>query len=198
MEQAQTYQKIKDKLSCRKWRISNLYYIKDKKGNKVLFKPNWAQQHLYDNLHYFNVILKARQLGFTTFVMIYFLDACLFNDNHSAGIIAHTQNDATDLFDNKIKYAYDNLPEWLRNARKAESNSARKLSFNNGSQIYTGVSLRSGTLQKLLVSEYGKISAKYPDASLLPIILIGEVPKNPKPSPQAVQSQNSPDLLIFD
>tara|TARA_A200000159_G_scaffold163861_1_gene191529 strand:+ start:1375 stop:2835 length:1461 start_codon:yes stop_codon:yes gene_type:complete len=140
-----------------------LYYIKDKKGNKVLFKPNWAQQHLYDNLHYFNVILKARQLGFTTFVMIYFLDACLFNDNHSAGIIAHTQNDATDLFDNKIKYAYDNLPEWLRNARKAESNSARKLSFNNGSQIYTGVSLRSGTLQKLLVSEYGKISAKYPE-----------------------------------
>jgi hypothetical protein len=27
-------------LSNKLWRISNLYYIKDKSGNKVLFKPN--------------------------------------------------------------------------------------------------------------------------------------------------------------
>lgn len=163
MEQAQTYQAIKNKLGDREWRLSNLYYIKDKTGKKVLFKPNWAQQHLYDNLHYFNVILKARQLGFTTFAMIYFLDACLFNKNHSAGVIAHTQNDAIDLFDNKIKYAYDNLPQWLKDQRPTESDSARKMSFSNGSQIYTGTSLRSGTLQKLLISEYGKISAKFPE-----------------------------------
>lgn len=163
MDQAQDYQKIKRKLSDRWWRLNNLYYIKDKRGVKVKFNPNWAQQDLYDNLHYYNVILKARQLGFTTFIMLYFLDACLFNSNHSAGVIAHTQNDAIDLFDNKIKFAYDNLPEWLKEQRPATSDSARKLAFSNGSQIYTGTSLRSGTLQKLLVSEYGKVSAKFPD-----------------------------------
>lgn len=27
-------------LSNKLWRMSNLYYIKDKSGNKVLFKPN--------------------------------------------------------------------------------------------------------------------------------------------------------------
>lgn len=163
MDNQQAYQKVKDRLSCRWWRLNNLYYIKDKKGHKVKFKLNWAQKDFYDRLHYISVILKARQLGFTTFAMIYYLDACLFNSNHSAGVIAHTQNDAVDLFDNKIKFAYDNLPEWLKEMRPSTSDSVRKLAFNNQSQIYTGTSLRSGTLQKLLVSEYGKIAAKYPD-----------------------------------
>lgn len=163
MDQAQAYQRVKNKLSDRYWRLNNLYYIKDKQGKKVKFRFNWAQEYLYNNLHYFNVILKARQLGFTTFSMIYFLDSCLFNSNHTAGVIAHTREDANDLFDNKIKYAYDNLPDWLKNERGATSDSARKLAFSNGSSIVTGTSLRSGTFQKLLISEYGKISAKYPE-----------------------------------
>jgi len=163
MDKAQTHQKLKDKLSDRWWRLNNLYYIKDKAGNKVLFKPNAAQTFLYNNMWFFCVILKARQLGFTTFIMIYFLDACLFNSNHSAGVIAHNLEDAKRLFKDKIKFAYDNLPEWLKEARKAKSDSARTLEFVNGSSIFVGTSLRSGTLQKLLVSEYGKLSAKYPE-----------------------------------
>lgn len=124
---------------------------------------NWAQEFLFENIWFFNVILKARQLGFTTFILIYFLDACLFNSDHSAGVIAHNLEDAKKLFKDKVKYAYDNLPEWLKEQRSAKSDSARTLEFINGSSIYVGTSLRSGTLQKLLVSEYGKISAKYPE-----------------------------------
>lgn len=157
------YEKIKDKLSNQTWRLNNLYYIKDKSGKKVLMRMNWAQDDLYSNIWYYNVILKARQLGFTTFVMMYFLDSCLFNSNHSAGIIAHTRDDAEDLFKNKIKFAYDNLPDWLKELRLATSDTARTLEFSNGSQINVGTSLRSGTYQKLLVSEYGKVSAKFPD-----------------------------------
>lgn len=163
MDEQLASQKIKEKLSDRCWRLNNLYYIKDKTGKKVIFRMNYAQKQYYNNMHYFNVILKARQLGFTTLSMIYYLDACLFNSNHAAGVIAHTMNDAQDLFENKIKFAYDNLPDWFKELRPAISDSARKLSFNNGSVIYTGTSLRSGTLQKLLISEYGKISAKYPE-----------------------------------
>jgi len=157
------YKELEEKLGDRWWRLNNLYYITDKKGNKIKFVPNEAQTYLYNNMHYFNVILKARQLGFTTFIMIFFLDACLFNSNHNAGIIAHTQVDANDLFENKIKFAYDNLPKQIKEQRPATADSARKLVFSNGSTIYTGVSLRSGTLQKLLVSEYGKVSAKAPE-----------------------------------
>jgi len=53
-------------LSDKKWRMSNLYYIKDKSGQKILFEPNWAQLELLKP-HYLNIILKARQLGVTTF-----------------------------------------------------------------------------------------------------------------------------------
>lgn len=154
---------IKAKLADRWWRLNHLYYIKDKRGKKILFKLNWAQKQFYETLHYFNVILKARQLGFTTFSLIYFLDSCLFNSNHSAGVIAHTQDDAGDLFDNKVKFAYDHLPDWLKELVSADADSAKKLVFSNGSSFTVGTSLRSGTYQKLLISEYGKVSAKYPE-----------------------------------
>lgn len=162
MEAHQASQELTKLLSNRWWRLNNLYYIKDKQGKKVLFNLNWAQTNFYKALHYFNVILKARQLGFTTFIMIYFLDCCLFNDNQAAGVIAHTKDDAQDLFDNKVKFAYDNLPQWLKELRSADTDTAKKLVFNNGSSFTVGTSLRSGTYQKLLVSEFGKISAKFP------------------------------------
>lgn len=162
MEAQQTYRETKKYLNNRWWRLNNLYYIKNKQGHRVKFKLNWAQKNFYKALHYFNVILKARQLGFTTFIMIYFLDCCLFNDNQAAGVIAHTREDAQDLFDNKVKFAYDNLPAWLKAKRTADTDTAKKMVFNNGSSFTVGTSLRSGTYQKLLVSEFGKISAKFP------------------------------------
>ncbi len=164
MDNQQAFQILKKRIATdRKWRLNNLYYIKDKAGKKIKLKMNWAQLNLYDEIWYFNVILKARQLGFTTFALIYFLDACLFTSNHAAGVIAHTRDDAEDLFDNKVKFAYDNLPDWLRKNVSADTDSAKKLVFSNGSSFTVGTSLRSGTFQKLLISEYGKVSAKFPD-----------------------------------
>lgn len=162
-EQPQEYQELKTKLSDKLWRLNNLYFIKDKQGKKVKFKLNWAQSQYRSSIHYFNVILKARQLGFSTFTLIDFLDTCLFNSNQAAGVIADTKDSAEDLFDNKVKFAYDNLPDSIKKARTAEQDSARKLTFNNGSSFTVGTSLRGGTYQMLLVSEYGKISAKFPD-----------------------------------
>lgn len=159
----QDSQELTTYLTNQWWRLNNLYYIKDKQGKKVLLKLNWAQKHLYKSLWYFNVVLKARQLGFTTFIMVYFLDCCLFEPNQAAGVIAHTKDDAQDLFDNKIKFAYDNLPDLVRLHRPAQTDTAKKLVFNNGSSFTVGTSLRSGTYQKLLISEYGKLSAKYPE-----------------------------------
>lgn len=163
MTDALKKQELNNLLSDRRWRLNNLYYIKNAQGEKQLFKFNAAQADFYDNIWYFNVILKARQLGFTTFTMLYFLDACMFNSHHSAGVIAHTREDAEDLFRNKIKFAYDCLPDWLRESVASKQDSARRLEFSNGSSITVGTSLRSGTFQKLLVSELGKIAARFPD-----------------------------------
>ena len=48
------------------WRLRNLYKIKDKEGLVNYFEPNWAQIELRKP-HYLNIILKARQLGVTTY-----------------------------------------------------------------------------------------------------------------------------------
>ncbi len=161
-------------LRSRWWRLNNLYKIKDKDGNEVTFKMNFAQKYLYQNLWHRNVVLKIRQEGVTTFCQLYMLDACLFTKNLEAGIIAHTRFDAEDFFENKIKFAYDRLPRALRDLFSVEEideleergrvhDSARTLSFVNGSRIRVGTSLRSSTLQLLHISEFGKISKDRPD-----------------------------------
>jgi len=160
---ASQLQEVKEKLSDPWWRLTNLYYIKDKHGKKIKFNPNWAQKFLYNNMWFMCVILKARQLGMTTFIQIFMLDRCLFNSNVAAGVIAHNREDAEDFFDKKIKFAYDQLPEAIRNERKATSDSAKMLAFSNGSSIRVGTSLRSGTYQYLHISEFGKICALRPD-----------------------------------
>lgn len=154
---------LKRRLKDKKWRMNNLYKIKDKDGKEVLFKYNFAQQMFLAVFHVLSIILKARQQGFTTLSCISFLDDCLFTKNLSAGIIAHNLEDAKDFFENKIKFAYDNLPEDIKALRTADTSSAGKLKFNNGSSIRVRTSFRSGTLQRLHISEFGKICAKSPE-----------------------------------
>lgn len=145
-----------------RWRLENLYYIIDKSGRQRLFKLNWAQERLYEDVWYCNIILKARQLGVSTFICLLFLDRCLFNDNKAAGIIAHTREDAEYLF-RRIKYAYDKLPDKVKQNIPAKNDSARELAFANGSSIRVGTSMRGSTFQYLHISEFGKICAKYPE-----------------------------------
>jgi hypothetical protein len=164
MDEAQIFQELKKNLSDRKWRLDNLYFIKNKDGKKVLMRCNWAQNSFYSAMWYFNVILKARQLGFSTFICIYFLDACLFNDNHRCGIIDSGIDDAKKKL-KMIKFAYDNLPpEFMGTIYPAmTTNAAELIEFENGSGISVGTSHRGDTLQKLLISEYGKVSAATPE-----------------------------------
>ncbi len=152
----------KNPLACPKWRINHLYKVVNKKGQLVQFKLNWAQEILYDDVWYFNLILKARQLGISTFVCMLFLDRCLFNHNMSAGIIAHTIDDGQAMF-KRIKLAYDNLPSEIKLCITADNDTAQMLKFSNGSSLRVGTSLRSSTFQYLHISEFGKICAKYPD-----------------------------------
>lgn len=144
------------------WRINNMYKIVNKQGKKITFKCNWAQQQLFDDMWYCNIILKARQLGISTFICLLFLDRCLANSNISAGIVAHTLEDAQQMF-KRVKFAYDSLPDDIKNVIKAEHDTSNWLKFSNGSSIRVGTSLRSSTFQYLHISEFGKICAKYPD-----------------------------------
>lgn len=149
-------------LSDELWRLNNLYMIRDKSGNAIPFAMKPAQRQLYDEMSYRNVILKARQIGFSTLIQIMALDRILFTDNASCGVIAHTAKAAEEIFRDKIKFAYDNLPEIIRRWRPISNDTKTQIILGNGSSIRVGTSLRGSTFQFLHISEMGKIAANYP------------------------------------
>ena len=166
-------------------RISTLYKIivkdndDDESGLVAQFKPNRAQRRLIKRLHNRNLILKARQLGFSTLVCILWLDTALFSkDPMRCGIIAQDKEAAENLFRGKILFAYDNLPEELRDAMPCSKRTATEVEFgHNGSSIRVATSMRSGTIHRLHVSEFGKICAKYPDKAKE--VVTGSIPAVP-------------------
>lgn len=167
------------------WRIfsGQLYKIMTKEdefhdGEVVNFKPNAAQRKFLENLHYRNVILKARQLGFTTLIAILWLDHALFVANQRVGIIAHSDNDAKVIFRDKVLFAYKNLPDEIREMFPLEKRSAEELLFaHNNSGIRVALSMRSGTIHRLHISEMGKIAKRYPERARE--IVTGSLPAVP-------------------
>lgn len=166
MTEAEQIAYIKAHLSDVWWRLNNLYKIVNEDGELVTFRMRPAQRELFKNMHYRNIILKARQLGFSTGIDIYLLDQALFNKNLSCGIIAQDLPAAGEIFSTKISIPFDNLPAWLRatfqiNTRREGANGGH-IEFAHGSKIRVSTSFRSGTVQRLHISEHGKICAKYP------------------------------------
>lgn len=165
---------IKDKI----WRMSNLYWIITKDGTKEVFAMNRAQKHFFENylskpgfIFHRHIILKSRQLGFTTFIDIFILDEILFNSNREGLIIAHKVQDATEIFDRKIDFAIRNMAEEIKGAFfKLQRNSAKKIQVvvdygpdkGSTSSIQVSISGRSATYFYVHISEFAKMCVMYP------------------------------------
>lgn len=166
------------------WRLCSgqLYKIMvksdDGNGSVIPFRPNRAQQILIGWLWHRNIILKARQLGFTTLVAIMWLDHALFNADQRCGMIAQDREAAEIIFRDKVKLAYDRLPDQLREAMPlATQNKSELLFAHNNSSVRVATSMRSGTINRLHVSEFGKICAKAPDKAVE--VVTGSLPAVP-------------------
>lgn len=168
------------------WRLCSgaLYKIMVKQqgaegeGFVVPFQPNRAQRRFIKRMWHRNLILKARQLGFTTLIAILFLDHALFNADQRCGIIAQDREAAQVIFRDKVKFAYDHLPPALKAAMPLSvENKAELLFAHNNSSIRVGTSMRSGTIHRLHISEFGKICAKYPDKAQE--VVTGSIPAVP-------------------
>jgi hypothetical protein len=140
-------------LAAKRWpdKLSRLrdgfYYIKDKAGQKVRFRMNVDQDAFIVGRHGMDLVLKARQKGFTTVIQLDMLDDCLFIPNTAVGVIAHNLNDAKAFFRDKIKYAYDNLPQEFRDVVGSEQDAADSLRFTNGSSArHCGLARCSGCM----------------------------------------------------
>ena len=116
--------------------IEKYIKIRDKSGRIIDFKLNEPQKRLYDTIKKLKeegkpvriVILKARQLGFSTET-----EAILFKEtatrfNVNTGIITHQDKSTKNLF-GMSKLMYDCLPESMKPKKKASN--AQELIFDN-------------------------------------------------------------------
>jgi hypothetical protein len=163
---AQWLEALRDPL----WRLHSgaLYQIMLKSdegaGPVVPFIPNEAQAAFIRRIWYRNIILKARQRGFTTLIAILWLDHALFNADQRCSVLAQDREAAEIIFRDKVKLAYDRLPVALKALMPLARDSASELLFaHNNSSVRVATSMRSGTIHRLHISEFGKICARYPD-----------------------------------
>lgn len=164
------------RLLNKEWRMDHLYKIKNKQKQLVTFRRNKAQRHFQQHKHTRNIILKSRQLGFTTDEAIDTLDDALFTKNFDALFIAHGLEPAKDIFDNKIDLAWKNFK--LKHLYKPDMDSARKLKVGFGDETFSSIAVdtsgRSGTFSRLHVTEFAALCKTFPDRALE--VLNGSIP----------------------
>lgn len=170
------------RLKDKNWRIDNLYKIRNKEGQLIKFKRNRAQKHFGENIWFRNLILKSRQLGFTTYEAIDALDDVLFTPNMDALMIAHNLEAGESIFGKKIVFAWDKLPPELRQLYQLDSHTSKTLKFDFGgnkgfSSLAVDTSGRSGTYQRVHITELADIAKKFPKK--IPDIIEGTIPAIP-------------------
>lgn len=158
-----TMEDLRANLNTRIKRLySGLYRIKPKGGKQIGFRPNMVQAQLFRDMWHRNLVLKDRQRGVTTLCCLMALDQAIFNSDQDCSFVAETQKKANEIYDDKVRYAFDRLPPDVKAHAKARVDRAGQLKFANGSKITVSTDPRGGTLQFLHVSELGKLAAMYP------------------------------------
>lgn len=116
--------------------IPNFLKIRNKNAELVNFTPNPAQLRLRDTIDKLRsedkpvriIILKARQMGFSTYTEAECFHQTVTNKYFNSTIIAHEDSASQNLY-NMFKTYYDNLPQAIKPMRKR--NNAKELLFEN-------------------------------------------------------------------
>ncbi len=114
----------------------NFLRIRDKRGHVIPFKLNAAQREFYDIVREEHqkggpvriVLLKGRQMGFSTLIEGMFFANSATSFNASTLIMAHDDEATRNLFEMN-KLFYEELPEPVKPMKK--TSNAQELSFGN-------------------------------------------------------------------
>ena len=150
-------------------RVQNLYRIQDKLSKRAaFFNPNQPQKNYLRTKAHRNIILKCRQVGFTTLNCLRALDLALWESNTRTGILCHKLHTVKSIFNDITKFCYDwFLRDWGHLYRPIEKNaSSTSLSFKQDglgrpleSSILVMHDFRGKTLHFLHVSEAARVDA---------------------------------------
>jgi hypothetical protein len=111
-------------------------YIQHPKRGRIQFNLYPFQEKvltLFQENSY-SIVLKSRQLGISTLGAGYSIWLMLFHQDKNILCIATKQDTAKNMV-TKVKFMYDNLPNWLKEKDKPAEYNKLTLRLNNGSQI---------------------------------------------------------------
>lgn len=140
--------------------IENCLKIKTKSGTVVPFRLNDAQRKLYAVAKRQQdagkpvrlIILKARQLGFSTLTEGLIFHACATRKNVNALIVAHREDATANLF-RMSKLFYDELPAPVKPMLRASN--AQELVFENSSKLRSEREARPGLRSRIRCATAG-------------------------------------------
>jgi hypothetical protein len=144
----------------RQWYIENFLKIRDKNSQLIPFKYNNAQQEfekiIAENTkngkpHRY-IVLKARQLGMSTWTEGYIFHDTSTRENVNSLIIAHEDKATQNLF-NMSKLFYEELPPLLKPMKKYSNEKA--LVFENPTSDDIGKQANPGLRSKITIATAG-------------------------------------------
>jgi len=152
-------------LSSKMWRMNAIYSVIDKIGDKVIFRMNLAQHLKYaaQLRHPRVIVLKSRQRGISTGTLIDYNDDALFIDNTLVGMQSYGLEESAALLE-KLQVLWFSMVQDIIDflAIAIVKNNTKSVAYSNGSEVKVQTSFRGSTLQRLHVSELGKIANKDP------------------------------------
>jgi hypothetical protein len=107
-----------------------LLKIRDRRGKLVPLKPNAAQRQYAQSRGPRNIILKARQVGITTYISARLFLSALLRPGTTALQVAHSLESAQQIF-RIVHRFYSHLPAAIQTARVTERANVRELAFAN-------------------------------------------------------------------
>lgn len=123
--------------------IEEFFKIRDKKGNLISLKFNHAQEEFYSHLketygtkpsRY--IVLKARQLGISTFTEAFITFMTMFNPNTNSVIMAHLAESASSIF-NMTRLFISELPDMMRPQQKYSN--AKEIVFDGENGLKSSI-----------------------------------------------------------
>jgi len=150
---------VEGDLEAFKYFCEKYVWIEHPKGRRLFELRDAQLLTAHDYLAHDQVlILKARQIGFTTLTMAFALWQALFVEDWSCINLSRRQEDAEHALSKAI-YAYDRLPEELRcRLPQRVDKSVTKMTFTNGSHIESHPSrnnpARGRTVSLIVVDEW--------------------------------------------
>lgn len=159
--------------------IAKSCWITTKEGERVPLIPNYAQRRFYrdvivrcdeDSRPIRGCILKARQLGMTTFMQAWMYVRCETKRYHNAMTISYDDESTKEIFYSKTRFIHDNM--WFPRPTRRLRGETVQFDAPHGSAFYTRTAGnqnagRSQTIQLCHLSEVPMWDA--PDEVLLSV-----------------------------